>query len=106
MPISARNQLTGKVKSVKEGIVTAEVVVELPGGQEIVSVITMTSVQNLGNAGPGEGRDQATEVMLAVDCCSLRRTFGRSPLPIHLEPVILSVSEESVLAGRAVLDEA
>ncbi len=45
---SAHNRLTGKVKGVKEGIVTAEVVVELPGGQEVISVITMTSVQNLG----------------------------------------------------------
>ncbi|MDI9547632.1 MAG: TOBE domain-containing protein [Chloroflexota bacterium] len=69
MPISARNQLTGKVKSVKEGIVTAEVVVELPGGQEIVSVITMTSVQNLGIKAGSEVKAviKATEVMLAVD---------------------------------------
>lgn len=69
MPISARNQLTGKVKSIKEGIVTAEVVVELPGGEEIASVITMTSVHNLGLK---VGSDvtaviKATEVMLAVD---------------------------------------
>ena len=48
MPISARNQLTGTVISVKEGIVTAEVTVELDGGQEVVSVITVTSVQDLG----------------------------------------------------------
>ena len=69
MPISARNQLAGKVKSVKEGIVTAEVVVELPGGQEIVSVITMTSVQNLGIKVGSEVKAviKATEVMLAVD---------------------------------------
>lgn len=69
MPISARNQLAGKVKSIKEGIVTAEVVVELPGGEEIASVITMTSVHNLGIK---VGSDvtaviKATEVMLAVD---------------------------------------
>ncbi len=69
MPISARNQLPGKVKSVKEGIVTAEVVVELAGGQEIVSVITMTSVQNLGIKVGAEvtALIKATEVMLAVD---------------------------------------
>jgi len=69
MPISARNQLAGKVKSVKEGIVTAEVVVELAGGQEIVSVITMTSVQNLGIKVGAEVTAviKATEVMLAVD---------------------------------------
>jgi len=69
MPISARNQLAGKVKSIKEGIVTAEVVVELAGGQEIVSVITMTSVQNLGLKVGSEVTAviKATEVMLAVD---------------------------------------
>ncbi len=67
--ISARNQLVGKVKSIKEGIVTAEVVVELSGGQEVVSVITMTSVQNLGIKVGSEVQAviKATEVMLAVD---------------------------------------
>lgn len=69
MPLSARNQLTGTVKSIKEGIVTAEVVVTLAGGQEIVSVITMTSVQNLKLAigSPVTVVVKATEVMLATD---------------------------------------
>jgi molybdopterin-binding protein len=69
MPISARNRLTGTVKAVKEGIVTAEVTVELDGGQEVVSVITMTSVQNL-KIQPGSrvaAVIKATEVMLSTD---------------------------------------
>ena len=47
MRMSARNQLKGTVKSVKHGAVMAEVVVELPGGQQIVSAITLTSAQDL-----------------------------------------------------------
>jgi molybdopterin-binding protein len=44
MKISARNMLKGKVKSIIPGAVNSEVVVELPGGQLIVSVITKESV--------------------------------------------------------------
>lgn len=44
---SARNQLQAKVKSVKLGAVMAEVIVELSGGQEIVSAITRTSAESL-----------------------------------------------------------
>ncbi len=47
MKISARNQLKGTVKSVKLGAVMAEVVVELPDGQQIVSAITLGSAQHL-----------------------------------------------------------
>ena len=47
MKISARNVLKGKVKQVKLGAVNAEVIVELPGGAEIVSIITKESAQNL-----------------------------------------------------------
>lgn len=69
MPISARNQLVGTVTDVKKGIVTAEVTVELEGGQEIVSVITLTSVENLGIEVGSSVRAviKATEVMLGVD---------------------------------------
>jgi molybdopterin-binding protein len=69
MKISARNQLKGKVKDVKHGAVNSEVVVELPGGTEVVSVITKTSAENLGLA---KGKDvyaviKATNVMIATD---------------------------------------
>ncbi len=48
MKISARNVLRGKVKSVTFGMISAEVVVELSGGDEIVSVITKRSAEELG----------------------------------------------------------
>ena len=47
MKMSARNQLRGKVKTVKPGAVMAEVVVELAGGQEVVAAITLSSAQEL-----------------------------------------------------------
>ena len=48
MQISARNQLKGKIKSVKLGEVMAEVVIEIGTGEEIVSAITRGSVESLG----------------------------------------------------------
>jgi len=69
MKISARNVLKGKVKSVVHGAVNSEVVVELPGGIEIVSIITKASVESLGLA-PGKTTYaviKASSVMLAVD---------------------------------------
>lgn len=67
--LSARNVLKGKVKSIKHGAVNSEVVVQLPNGLEIVSVVTKTSTENLGLK---EGRDvyaviKATSVMLGID---------------------------------------
>jgi molybdopterin-binding protein len=47
MKFSARNQLRGTVKSIKTGSVMAEVLIELPDGQQIVSAITRESVNNL-----------------------------------------------------------
>jgi molybdopterin-binding protein len=47
LKLSARNILKGKVKNVTPGMVNVEVTVELPGGTEIVSVITKTSAENL-----------------------------------------------------------
>ncbi|RPJ63979.1 MAG: transporter [Dehalococcoidia bacterium] len=48
MKISARNVLKGKVKKLTHGVVNSEVVVEIPGGQELVSIITKTSAETLG----------------------------------------------------------
>ncbi|MEJ2760465.1 MAG: TOBE domain-containing protein [Gammaproteobacteria bacterium] len=44
--LSARNQIEGKIKSVKLGNVMAEVVVTA-GGVEIVSAITRTSAESM-----------------------------------------------------------
>lgn len=46
MPLSARNQLKGKVTSVKLGTVMSEIVVDI-GGQEIVAAITRGSAETL-----------------------------------------------------------
>lgn len=48
MELSARNQITGTVKSVTHGAVMTEVVVEIPGGTEIASTITKASAERLG----------------------------------------------------------
>ncbi len=45
MKISARNVLLGMVQSVVPGAVNAEIVVELPGGQQVISVNTKDSAE-------------------------------------------------------------
>lgn len=69
MKISARNVLKGKVKQLVPGTVNTEVVVELPGGQEIVSMITKASADKLSLAVGKEVYTiiKASNVMLAVD---------------------------------------
>ncbi|MGH8504082.1 MAG: TOBE domain-containing protein [Gammaproteobacteria bacterium] len=69
MKISARNALQGKVKRVSPGAVNTEVTVELPGGAELVSIITKVSADKLALA---EGKQvyvviKASDVMVATD---------------------------------------
>ena len=69
MKISARNVLKGKVKKVIPGAVNSEVTVVLPGGLEVVSIITKSSVRNLGLK---KGKAvyaviKASNVMIAAD---------------------------------------
>jgi molybdopterin-binding protein len=69
MKISARNILKGTIKTVTTGAVNNEVVVELPGGTEIVSIITKESANNLGLA-PGKkvyAIIKASNVMIGID---------------------------------------
>ena len=54
MKLSARNVIKGRVKKVTHGAVNSEVIVELPGGAEIVSIITKTSAEDLGLAVAGQ----------------------------------------------------
>jgi molybdopterin-binding protein len=67
--LSARNQISGTVKSVSLGGIMAEVVIDIGGGNEIVAAITRNSAEGLGLA---EGKKvvaviKATEVMVAVE---------------------------------------
>lgn len=50
MKTSARNQFYGKVSRIRSGAVNDEIDVALPGGDEIVAVITRESTQHLGLA--------------------------------------------------------
>lgn len=53
MNISARNQLKGKVKELKKGPVSTEVVIDV-NGSEVVSSITTASAESL-NLSVGDG---------------------------------------------------
>lgn len=69
MNISARNTLKGKVQMITPGAVNTEVVVELAGGIEVVSIITKESVERLKLT---VGREvyvviKASDVMVATD---------------------------------------
>jgi molybdopterin-binding protein len=50
MKLSARNQLEGQVVAVKEGAVEAQVKIDIGGGQQVTSVITMDALTDLGIA--------------------------------------------------------
>ena len=68
MRISARNVLSGTVTRVVPGAVNTEVTVALPGGTEVVSIITRESAERLELA---VGKSvhaviKASDVMIAV----------------------------------------
>ena len=69
MKLSARNMLKGKVIKVTPGAVNSEVTLELPGGEKVVSIITIESAKNLGLAAGKEAYAviKASNVMIAVD---------------------------------------
>ncbi|MCX6067716.1 MAG: molybdopterin-binding protein [Chloroflexi bacterium] len=69
MRLSARNILKGKVIKITKGAVNAEVTIELPGGTQIVSIITNCSVDSLALT---EGKEayaviKASNIMVGVD---------------------------------------
>ena len=69
MKISARNILKGKVKQIKHGVVNTEVIIELPDGIEIVSIITKQSAENMELAVGKEAYAivKASSVMVMID---------------------------------------
>ncbi len=69
MKLSARNILKGKVTKIVPGAVNTEVTLEMPGGAQVVSIITKESATNLGLAVGKEAYAviKASNVMIAVD---------------------------------------
>lgn len=69
MQTSARNAYQGTVANVIQGAVNAEVVLNLPGGAQLVAVITNDSAKKLGLAAgkPAAALVKASSVILAVD---------------------------------------
>ncbi|MBN2187800.1 MAG: molybdopterin-binding protein [Dehalococcoidia bacterium] len=69
MEISARNMLKGRVKQIKPGMVNTEVVIELPGGPQVVSIITKESADKLGLTVGKEAYAiiKASNVMIGVE---------------------------------------
>jgi molybdopterin-binding protein len=69
MKISARNVLKGTVKKITPGAVNSEVTIELPGGLEMVSIITKSSAETLGlkKGTPVYAVVKASNVMIAID---------------------------------------
>jgi len=67
--ISARNQIEGKVVSVKEGAVNGHVTIEDADGVRISGSITNESIEQLGlkEGGTAVAIIKATDVMVAVD---------------------------------------
>lgn len=48
MQISARNQIIGIVEKISLGAVNAEVLIKLKSGNNLVSIVTNTAIENLG----------------------------------------------------------
>jgi molybdate transport system regulatory protein len=66
--LSARNCLKGSVISVSDGAVNAEVILELPGGSRVCSIVTREAVLELGLE-PGTSATaiiKASHIILAV----------------------------------------
>lgn len=70
MNISARNKLFGKVKKLTLGAVNAEVIIALPGGDELVSVITKASAKSLKlrKGSPVLAVVKSSDILVAVPC--------------------------------------
>jgi molybdopterin-binding protein len=69
MQISARNVLKGRVKKVTPGAVNSEIILEIEGGLEMVSIITKSSAERLGLK-PGKevyAIVKASNVMIGID---------------------------------------
>lgn len=95
MKVSARNVFKGQVSQVQAGAVNAEVVLTLPGGEQLVAVVTMESIRSLGIA---VGKDavalvKAPWVVLMTESSDIRLSARNC-----LEGKVLNVTDGAVNA--------
>ncbi len=95
MKVRARNVFKGQVSNVEQGAVNAEVSLTLLGGEQLVAVVTMESVRNLGIATGKEAIAlvKAPWVMLMTESSDIRLSARNC-----LEGTVLSVNDGAVNA--------
>src|SRR5471032_3679193 len=93
MKVSARNVFKGQVSQVQEGAVNAEVVLTLAGGEQLVAVVTIQSIRNLGIAVGKEAVAlvKAPWVMLMTESSDIRLSARNC-----LEGKVTSVTDGAV----------
>jgi molybdopterin-binding protein len=69
MKISARNVFKGKVAEVRPGRVNTEVIIDVPGGLQVVAMISKESADQLGlkKGKAAYAIIKASSVMVAID---------------------------------------
>jgi molybdate transport system regulatory protein len=69
MALSARNQFPGRVVSLRRGAVMSEVIIDIGGGHQIVSLISTSSAKRLKlkKGGAAVAVIKATEVIISTD---------------------------------------
>jgi molybdopterin-binding protein len=69
MKLSARNQLKGKILSIKEGAVNGIVTLDIGGGNKMTSTISMDAIKELDLkvGGSAYAIVKATAVMIGID---------------------------------------
>ncbi|WP_152223484.1 molybdopterin-binding protein [Pseudomonas sp. SCB32] len=95
MKVSARNVFKGKVRELRPGAVNSEVVIELAGGETLVAVVTVESVNSL-NLAPGVeavALVKAPWVMLMTEASDIRLSARNC-----LNGKVLSVTDGAVNA--------
>lgn len=95
MKVSARTELSGKVTAINEGAVNSEVTLALPGGEQLVAVVTCESAKNLNliNGCEAIALIKAPWVMLMTESDGMRLSARNC-----LEGKVISVSDGAVNA--------
>jgi molybdate transport system regulatory protein len=112
LQISARNQIQGKIKSIKQKRVNSEVLLELKSGHELLSVITNSAVEslNLKIADEVMAIFKSTSVTMQKESSSRYNNFlgtlkHKEEGKLNVE-LILDLGEEETLVSMMPLEEA